>query len=118
MASQMDRLSTRQHTLRDLSVYKIVSISQTEVRGMNAMYSDSSLELVVWNSDVGFAIGSLYELIDGHDLTLRAIEEASTEVVAPRCCSIGAICAVVITRVGARLQIKDVHLKARCLSSR
>ncbi len=67
---------------------------------LNAMYSYSSLELVVWNSDVGFAIGSLYELIDGHDLTLHAIEEASAEVVAPRRCCVGAICAVVITRVG------------------
>ena len=79
---------------------------------LNAMYSYSSLELVVWNSDIGFAVGSLYELIDGHNLTLHAIKEASAEVVAPRCCGIGAICAVVITRVGAGLQIKYVHLKA------
>ena len=85
---------------------------------LNAVYSYGSLELVVWDSDVGFAIGSLDELIDGHDLTLHAIQEASTKVVAPRCCSIGAICAVVITRVGAGLQIKYVHLKARCLSFR
>ena len=76
------------------------------------MHNYSSLELVVWNSNIGFAIGSLDELIDGHNLTLHAIQEASTKVVAPRCCSVGAICAVAITRVGAGLQIKNVHLKA------
>ncbi len=81
----------------------------------NAVFSYSSLELVVWNSHVGFAISSLDELVDGHDLTLHAIQEASTEVVAPRRCSIGVICAVVITRVGARLQIKNVHLKANAV---
>jgi len=92
---------------------KAVSISQTVMCGLNASYS--SLELVFWNSDVGFAVSSLYELIDGHNLTLQAIEEASTELVAPRRCCIGAICAVVITRVGAWLQIKYVHLKANAV---
>ena len=91
---------------------KAVSISQIVTCELNAMYRYSSLELVIWNSDIGFAVGSLYELIDGHNFTLPAIKEASAEVVAPRRCSIGAICAVVITRVGAGLQIKYVHLKA------
>ncbi len=80
MTLQMDRLPIRQHTHeeRETCQFKtLVSTSQTVICELNAMYSYGSLELVVWNSDVGFAIGSLDELVDGHDLTLHAIHEAA-----------------------------------------
>lgn len=69
-------------------------------------------ELVVWSCNIGFTIGACDDLIDGHNFSLNAIQEASSKLVPPVGCCIGAIGSVVIPWVGPGSQVKDVYLCA------
>ena len=80
-------------------------------------------ELVVWSCNIGCATGTCDDLIDGHNFSLNAIQETSTELVPPVGCCIGAIGPVIVSWVGPGSQVKDVYLRTsskrllRCLSN-
>lgn len=57
-------------------------------------------ELVVWSRNIGFAVGACDDLIDCDNFPLSTIQEASTKLVSPVGCCIGAIGSVVVPWVG------------------
>ena len=59
---------------------------------------------------MGFAVGACDDLIDCDNFSLDAIQEASTKLVPPVGCCIGAIGSIVIPWVGPGSQVEDVHL--------
>ena len=73
-------------------------------------------ELIVWHSNICFAIWGFDDLIDGYNFSLLTIQEASTELVSPGSGCIGTIGSAIITRVGTRRQILNINLPKQATS--